>query len=186
VPYLEEVHLALRRCWSDVLIWVGVTAACGPRVPSPAQELATARAAIAAQIARSVQATRDKDIDALLSVQTPDFTLQNDTTGDEHGELLTRDKLRANLLRDWSVIAENGTIDIQIDSLTLQGDTATVYTRQLYERLMHQREGPLLDTVVTSVKHREVWRRLPQGWRVAHIEELWHGPILVNGQIYTP
>jgi ketosteroid isomerase-like protein len=178
--------MALRRRWSDVLIWVGVTAGCTPRPSSPAEEVTTARAAIAAQIARSVQATRDKDIDALLSVQTPDFTLQNDTSGDEHGELLTQDELRANLLRDWSVIAENGTIDIQIDSLTLQGDTATVYTRQHYERLMHQREGPLLDTVVTSVKHREVWRRLPQGWRVAHIEELWHGPILVNGQIYTP
>jgi hypothetical protein len=26
----------------------------------------------------------------------------------------------------------------------------------------------------------------PQGWRVAHIEELWHGPILVNRQIYSP
>jgi ketosteroid isomerase-like protein len=178
--------MALRRRWSDVLIWVGVTAGCTPRPSSPAEEVTTARAAIAAQIARSVQATRDKDIDALLSVQTPDFTLQNDTSGDEHGDLLTQDELRANLLRDWSVIAENGTIDIQIDSLTLQGETATVYTRQHYERLMHQREGPLLDTVVTSVKHREVWRRLPQGWRVAHIEELWHGPILVNGQIYTP
>jgi hypothetical protein len=47
-------------------------------------------------------------------------------------------------------------------------------------------KGPLLDTVVTSVKHREVWRRLPQGWRVARIEELWHGPILVNGQVNKP
>ena len=178
--------MALRRCWTDVLIWVAVTAACAPRASSPDQEVAIARAAIAAQIARSVQATRDKDIDVLLSVQTPDFTLQNDTTGDQHGELLTQDQLRANLLRDWSVIAANGTIDIQIDSLTLQGDSATVYTRQHYERLMHQREGPLLDTVITSVKHREVWRRLPQGWRVAHVEEQWHGPILVNGQIYTP
>ena len=178
--------MALRCCWSNVLIWVGVAAACAPRASTPAQELATARAAIEAQIARSVQATRDKDIDALLSVQTPDFTLQNDTIGDEHGELLTQAQLRANLLRDWSVIAENGIIDIQIDSLTLLGVTAIVYTRQHYERLMRQREGPLLDTVVTSVKHREMWRRLPQGWRVAHIEELWHGPILVNGQIYMP
>ena len=178
--------MPLPRGWNDLLVCVGVTTACGPRQPSPAQELATARAAIAAQIARSVQATRDKDIDAFLSVQTPDFTLQNDTVGDEHGEYLTKDQLRVNILRDWSVIAENGTIDIQIDSLALQGDTATVYTRQHYERLMHQREGALLDTVITSVKHREVWRRLPQGWRIAHMEELWHGPILVNGQIYTP
>ncbi len=119
--------MALSRCWS-VPIWVA--AACTPRPSGPAQEVGIARAAIAAQIARSVQATRDKDIDALLSVQTPDFTLQNDTAGDEHSELLTQEQLRANLLRDWSVIAENGTIDIQIDSLTLQGDTATVHTRQ--------------------------------------------------------
>ena len=78
--------MALSRCWS-VPIWVA--AACTPRPSGPAQEVGIARAAIAAQIARSVQATRDKDIDALLSVQTPDFTLQNDTAGDEHSELLT-------------------------------------------------------------------------------------------------
>jgi hypothetical protein len=178
--------MILRRYWRHLPVCVGLIPACAPGASRSAQEVATARAAIATQIARSVQATRDEDIDAFLSVQTADFTLQNDAAGDEHGEALTKEQLRAHILRDWSVIAENRTIDIRIDSLTLQGDTAIVYTRQLYERLMHQREGPLLDTVITSVKHREVWRRLPQGWLVARIEELWHGPILVNGQVYRP
>lgn len=70
--------MALSRCWS-VPIWVA--AACTPRPSGPAQEVGIARAAIAAQIARSVQATRDKDIDALLSVQTPDFTCRTTLPG---------------------------------------------------------------------------------------------------------
>lgn len=57
---------------------------------------------------------------------------------------------------------------VPIDSLRTEGDSVTVYTRQRYERLMHQRTGPILDTVETSVKDREL------------------GPILVNGQPYTP
>jgi hypothetical protein len=158
--------------------------ACSSRQPEPRS--AAAEQAIAAQIARSVQATRDKDIDAFEAVQTADFMLVNDTVGDEHGEHRTKAQLRADILRDWSVIAVNRTIDIRIDSLDLRGDSAIVYTRQYYDRLMHQPEGPKLDTVVTQVKHREIWRRTADGWREARVTELWHGPILVNGEVYQP
>src|ERR671930_370164 len=99
--------MASPRYRKDLLFCIAVIVACRVPASHSAAELATARSAIATQIARSVQATRDKNIDALLAVQTPDFILQNDTAGDEHGERLTQGQLRANLLRDWSVIAEN-------------------------------------------------------------------------------
>jgi Domain of unknown function (DUF4440) len=159
---------------------------CTSRQPEPGPDTGAARAAIAAQIARSVEATRDKDIDAFQAVQTSDFMLVNDTAGDEHGEHLTKAQLRADILRDWSVIAVNRTIDIRIDSLDLGGDSAIVYTHQHYDRLMHEPEGPALDTIVTEVKHREIWRRTADGWREARVTELWHGPILVNGRVYRP
>jgi Domain of unknown function (DUF4440) len=169
-----------------VLLFIAVAAGCSSSQPAPRQDVAAARKAIAAQIARSIQATRDKDIVAFQAVQTSDFILINDTAGDEHGEHLTKAQLRDGILRDWSVIAENRTIDIRIDSLSLAGDSAIVYTHQHYDRLMHQPEGPRLDTIVTEVKHREIWRRTADGWREAQVREVWHGPILVNGEVYRP
>jgi hypothetical protein len=167
-------------------LFLALAAACDSSYPGPRSDVAAARTAIAAQIARSIQATRDKDIVAFQAVQTSDFMLTNDTTGDEHGERLTKAQLRANILRDWSVIDQNRTIDIRIDSLHPAGDSAIVYTHQHYDRLMHQPVGPKLDTVVTEVKHREVWRHTADGWREARVTEIWHGPILVNGQVYNP
>jgi len=49
-----------------------------------------------------------------------------------------------------------------------------------------QPQGPKLDTIVPEVKHREVWRHTSEGWREASVREVWHGPILVNGQVYRP
>lgn len=170
----------------SLALFFATVAACASRQPEPSRDMAAARNAIAAQIARSVQATRDKDIDAFQAVQTSDFMLVNDTAGDEHGEHRTKAELRADILRDWSVIAVNRTIDIRIDSLDLNGDSAIVYTHQHYDRLMQEPQGPTLDTIVTEVKHREVWRRTGDGWREARVTELWHGPILVNGQVYRP
>jgi len=150
-------------------------AACAParqETPAAGGELAGVKHAIEAQIARSVQATRDKDIDAFLSVQTEDFVLENDTVGGERGEHVNKEQLRANILRDWGIIVENRAIDITVDSLTVHGDSAVAFTSQRYERMMLERDGVTRDHVVTTVTHRELWRRTPVGWRVARIREL--------------
>lgn len=143
--------------------------ACAParqETPAAGEDVASVKRAIEAQIARSVQATRDKDIDALLSVQTEDFVLENDTAGDEHGERVNQEQLRANLLRDWGIIVENRAIDIVVDSLAVHGDSAVVFTSQRYERMMLERDGVTRDHVVTTVTHREPGAGRPQdgGW----------------------
>jgi hypothetical protein len=137
------------------------------------------RLEIAAVIARRVQATQTRDIDAFLATIPSGLVLQ-----DESGEKMTRAQLRANLLRDWSVIKATRRLTETIDSLSLGADTATVFTRQHWDRLMFERDRVTIDTVVTTERHRETWRRTPAGWRPYAVLELG-GTITVNGKPYT-
>lgn len=57
------------------------------------------RAEIEAAIARGVEATRTQDIEAYMAA-IPEDLVQRDAEGNE----ISRDELRANALRDWSVI----------------------------------------------------------------------------------
>jgi hypothetical protein len=104
---------------------------------------------------------------------------------DESGEIITRQQQRENTLRDWAIIERTRAIQVAIDSITVHGDSATVLTSQRWERLMYERDGKTLDTVITTQRHREIWRATPRGWRSFEIEELG-GTVEVNGRSYVP
>jgi hypothetical protein len=105
---------------------------------------------------------------------------------DESGEVITREQMRANALRDWSVISRTLDLTITVDSLLLPTDsTAVVYTSQRWERMMSRPDSSGEDTVLTTQRHRETWRRTPVGWRNYDIDELG-GAIFINGAPYSP
>lgn len=138
------------------------------------------RAQIQASLDRVSKATFDKDIDTYMSLIPEDFVLR-----DESGELISRETQRANILRDWSIIPKTIALQNTVDRIDFDGDTATVYTSQRWERLMLHRDGIGTDEVVTTQKHKELWRRTPKGWFGYDIEELG-GEIIVNGKPYKP
>ncbi len=107
-----------------------------------------------------------------------DFAIQ-----DGSGHVITKEQLRANTLRDWSIIPRTLSISETINQLHVEGDTATVVTSQRWERLMLERDGKTIDTVLTTQKHRETWRRTARGWFAYEIKELG-GDVLVNGKPY--
>ena len=117
-----------------------------------------ARTQIESAIARSVEATRTQDIDGYMASIPEDFILR-----DGSGEIITRVQLRANVLRDWSIIPKTLSISVTIDSVAVDGDSATVHTSQRWERLMLERDGKTIDTVLTTQKHKEIWRNTPRG-----------------------
>lgn len=159
------------------LALLGCLASCAPAAPTPE----TVRAAVAAELALSTEATRAEDIDAYMD-QMPEGTVIHDETG----AVITREQQRANILRDWAIIARTLAIEVVIDSLTvLTPDSATVYTSQRWERLMYRRDGVTLDTVVTTQKHREAWAKTPRGWRGFEVVELG-GTVVINGTTYRP
>jgi len=97
--------------------------------------------------------------------------------------------LRAETLRDWHIIPATRDLWMRIDSIHARrdaaGDGAVVWTSQRWDRLMLERDGVKRDTVVTTQKHRELWRRTSAGWRRVRVEALG-GSIEVNGRPYTP
>ena len=139
---------------------------------------ASARSEIEAAIARGVEATRIQDIDAYMAC-IPEDAVQRDGAG----QIISRDQLRADVLRDWSVIPRTLAIRVTIDSIDVHGDSAIVETSQRWERLMLERDGTTTDTVLTTQRHREMWRRTARGWFAYEIEELG-GEVYVNGQLY--
>lgn len=77
-----------------------------------------ARFEIEAAIARGVEATRTQDIDAYMALIPEDAVLH-----DAGGAIIARDDLRANALRDWSIIPKTLSISVAIDSIAVNGDT---------------------------------------------------------------
>lgn len=139
------------------------------------------RQQIEEQIERGVLATRDEDIEAYMAGLPDDLVIY-----DEHGGVISREQQRAAVLRDWEVITRTLGIAVVVDSLALAGDSAaTVYTSQRWERMMLRPDRSGEDTVLTTQRHRETWRRTPQGWRMYEVEELG-GTVMVNGKPYSP
>lgn len=177
-----------------VLLFASGAAACITRPASGSiaerdvsASLDTVRTAIQAAIDRGVDATRRQDIDAYMAELPEDLAVRNDS-----GRLLTREELRADALRSWAIIPRTLAIQVMIDSLQLLvpvtgrvGDSAMVWTSQRWERLMRRRDGVTVDTVLTSQRHRETWRRTAEGWRQYAIEELG-GEVWLNGHPYRP
>lgn len=102
---------------------------------------------------------------------------------DERGAVIAREQLRSNALRDWSITPRTLAIETEIDSLEVDGDVATVYMSQRWERFMLQRDGKTTDTVLTTQKHRETWRKTLHGWMAYQTDELG-GDVWVNGKPY--
>jgi len=173
--------------------FTGVTFASGTRIAvTPLAALAVIGACsrepakendrnqIQAALDRSAEATRAKDIDAFMAEIPDDMVLRDDTGG-----VITRGQLRTNILRDWGIIPKTISLSQRIDSLTVSGDSAIVYTSQRWERLMLERDGKGVDSVVTTERHRETWRRTARGWHEYDIQELG-GEVFVNGKRVQP
>lgn len=157
-----------------LLVMLAFTGCAGPTYES------LARSEIEAVIARGVEATRTQDIDAFMELIPEDAVLR-----DGAGGTVTREQLRANALRDWSIVPRTLSISVVVDSLAVNGDSATVHTSQRWERLMLQRDGVTTDTVLTTQRHKETWRKTPRGWFAHEVEELG-GEVFINGHRFEP
>jgi hypothetical protein len=127
----------------------------------------------------SVEATRAKDIDRYMQHIPTEMTVQTN----QPGKTMSRDQLRRDVLRQWSIITDTVLIFNRIDQIDIHGDTATVWTSQRWERNMYERDGKTIDYIVSTQKHREEWRKVDGHWRGFTIQEL-EGEIFINGKPY--
>jgi len=151
---------------------------------------ASPRPDVRVEIERAIDAemvaNRTKDIDAFMANLDETFVLLSNEPGDA-GRTIDKAAMRADILRDWGVIAEMVDVRRWITAMGPVTDTsAVVFTDQRYERTMHRPDpsDPTLDRVVTTQRHEEHWVRRPTGWKITAIKELG-GEILVNGKPYV-
>ncbi|MDC6351056.1 hypothetical protein PP178_05785 [Zeaxanthinibacter sp. PT1] len=138
------------------------------------------RKAIGRKVQDGVIATRDKDIDTYMAQLPEDLLIH-----DEDGKVISREQQREYTLRSWEIIDTTLFIAVLIDSIRFSGrDSVIVYNSQRWERLMLQRDGLTLDTILTTQRHRETWKKNNKGWFGYTIEELG-GEIFINGQPYS-
>ena len=140
------------------------------------------------QVQNEIQASLDK---CMLAVSTKNIELymmgvpDDFEIKDENGEMITREMQRQFTLRDWAIIDTTLFSEYRIDSLKVFNDSAVVFTSQKWERMMFRRDGITLDTVLTTQKHKEIWKRRKGTWANYFIEELG-GQIYLNGKEYIP
>src|SRR5262249_35925030 len=117
-----------------------------------------------------------KDFKAIMALRTEDF---HSVTPDS----MTHDRAEMEL----SIRAFLDGIDrwistrIEIDSLEVSGDLASVIAHQHADRMARRNDGKV-HHVETWVTQREIWRRTPQGWKLYRVDGLRNQRRLIDGQ----
>lgn len=137
------------------------------------------RAMIQGQIDKNLSAGAAGDSAAFWSIFTDDYSYR----GYDGRTVLREEAARGFTQSHSSQLPMSPETKIVIDSIQVNGDTATVYTNQHIVR-----KGVGSDStehmVVTNVTHRERWVLTPEGWKNQYVEELTVGPTLVDNRSY--
>jgi hypothetical protein len=142
-------------------------------------------------VQRDIQAAIDqqteefaaKDLDAATRLMPNDFSIRL-----FDGTTLNRDQVIEGMRHEQASIL---TIDLdrtytRIESLTLAGNEARVYTKQQYVRMVPDRKDGSPHEVITSVRHCETWVYTKDGWITRHIQEIEQGQTFLDGEPYDP
>src|SRR5262249_45585033 len=132
--------------------------AAPPQSPATTCDRAVVRDEIEAQIARSMKANREKDIETFMAIFDDDI----------HVGAAGPDQVRADILRDWGIIVRFYEVERWITAMeSVSADTAVIQTNQLYHRTFSRPNGEAgEDDIVSTQRHRETWRKRPTGWRL--------------------
>ena len=130
------------------------------------------------QLDKCVQAVTTKDINLYMDLIPEDFIIK-----DQSGEIISREKQKEYTLRDWSIIDTTLNNEFVVDSIKTYGDSVLAYTSQKWERLMFRQDGKTKDTILTTQKHIETWRKTAKGWLNYEVKELG-GDTFINGKLY--
>ena len=144
-----------------LLTFLCVTAAMSTVRPASAQ---SAREAIAARYAQLDNAIRRKDVDAILAMQSRNFTSSNVNGAIFDYAAMEQYTRRLTTAIDSVIHNRN-----DIRSFEMHGDTAIANVCQEFSRL--QRVGDRQRRVDTSVLQRELWIREDSAWKRVHVDD---------------
>lgn len=138
------------------------------------------RQAIEGEISFGINATKDKNMDRYMETVPDDYRIVEDD-----GSITDKAKLREKQTQAWAIIPRTNalTIDITGFQLGCEGECATVWTDQRWDRQMLGRDGKSEFNVVTTQKHEERWELRGPRWIQVSIVELG-GTTMVDGKPY--
>ena len=165
----RSTRRGIRSSGAGLLTLVTILSACqGNGRGSGNQEEVTAQAvrrAIAMRYEHQAAAYARRDIDAFLDNLESDFKGQP-LRGPAYDKATVATAVRARMAS-----VDSSEIQVVIDSLSVEGDTAQVYNHQRFSRVVRDSSG-VARRVVTTQRHFERWRRTPRGWRIFFLREL--------------
>ncbi len=137
------------------------------------------RRALEAQYALIAEAQKNKDIDALRSLRTSNFTVKMPS-----GETWDLETSLNYSKRGFEQVQSIVSISNTIDSLTINGNEAVAVVHQQWSR-MQMMKGKLR-LVETSAVQRETWVNTPDGWKLKLIDDIYPGVWIVDGKRVDP
>ncbi len=137
------------------------------------------RRALEAQYAKIAEAQKNKDIDALRSLRTSDFTVKM-----PNGETWDLETSLNYSKRGFEQVQSIINISNTIETLTVNGDEAIAVVHQQWSR-MQMMKGKLR-RVETSAIQTETWVNTPDGWKLKHIGDIKPGAWIVDGKRVDP
>ncbi len=137
------------------------------------------RSALEEQYAKISEATRKKDLVALLALRTPDFTVKT-----AKGETWSYEQSADYVKRGFEQVQSIVSLSFTIGTISVSGNEAAVIIHQQWAR-MQMMKGKLR-RVDTSAVQRETWINTPEGWRLKLIDDVHPGAWFVDGKRVDP
>ncbi len=137
------------------------------------------RRALEAQYALIAEAQKNKDIDALRSLRTSDFTVKM-----PNGETWDLETSLNYSKRGFEQVQSISSISNTIESLNVNGNEAVAVVHQQWSR-MQTMKGKLR-LVETNAVQRETWVNTPDGWKLKLIDDIRPGAWIVDGKRVDP
>jgi hypothetical protein len=136
----------------------------GPR--AKAQLRTGARIEIEAQHSRQIAAYKRKDLKGFMEPLASDYRLKK-----WDGEVMDRKQTEEMVRQRMAGRTVVDNLAVNIDTINVNGNEATVMTSQNFARLVTDTKG-VQHHVVSNTVHRETWVKTPQGWKVRLVEEM--------------
>jgi ketosteroid isomerase-like protein len=171
------------RAGNAAVLLLHAAIACSAQTTRPAsavspvvvEDTATVRRELLQWYDANNRAFRAKDVAAIMALRTDDFhTLSPDGARNDRAAMELRTQGLLNGIERWI------TLEVDLDSIAVSGDTAQATVRQHLVRMGLRPDG--VRHVETWATQRETWRRTPGGWKLYRVDNVRDQRRLIDGQ----
>jgi len=126
--------------------------------------------------ARKAELSRNKDIKALIELNTPDYKLIL-----RDGNVMNNQRLEEQLKLFFGLVDRNIRFVHEIKQVNINGNEAVVVVEQKDKRIQRCEDGKLHE-VEANVIHRDTWIREANSWKLKMTEEQKQIKLTVDGK----